>query len=170
LETSGQLDKMPKKEAAAIRRSLTKLRKNLAGLRNMTALPSVVFVVDAKKEAIAIRECERLHIPCIAVVDTNADPDAVPMPVPGNDDAIRAIGLYCSVVADAAIEGQAHLEKVRAEQPARFPRARRIAAAGGSEAEGAAEAPAEEASEEAAETVAVAAGDEEVKHELEGDM
>lgn len=127
MERSGALDKLSKKEAAKIRRSLTKLKKNLDGIKNMPGLPSVMFVIDAKKEAIAVREAERLGIPSIGVVDTNADPDVVPIPIPGNDDAIRAVSLFCSVIADAAIEGRTHFEKVRAEMPQRGPRVRRIA-------------------------------------------
>lgn len=84
----------------------------------MNKLPTVMFVIDAKKEAIAIQEAKRLNIPCIAVVDTNADPDVIPMPVPGNDDAIRAISLFCKAIADAAIEGQSVRQKTQAEEAA----------------------------------------------------
>lgn len=111
METSGEFDKLSKKESSRLRKYHTKLKKNLSGIKTMNAIPRVMFVIDAKKEAIAIREAERLHIPCIAVVDTNADPDVVPIPIPGNDDAIRAVGLFCSIIADAAIEGMAHAEK-----------------------------------------------------------
>ncbi len=81
-----------------------------------------------------MREAERLGITCIGVVDTNADPDAVPIPIPGNDDAIRAVGLFCSVIADAAIEGRTQFEKVRSEQAPKGPRVRRIPAGGGAAA------------------------------------
>ncbi|GMV99328.1 MAG: 30S ribosomal protein S2 [Candidatus Hydrogenedentota bacterium] len=105
MDQSGQLDKYSKKEAARLRRTKSKLEKNLAGIKSMNRLPAVMFVIDAKKEANAIREAGRLGIPCIAVVDTNADPESVPIPVPGNDDAIRAVGLFCKIIADAAVEG-----------------------------------------------------------------
>lgn len=155
LETSGQLDKYSKKEAARLRREMTKLRKNLNGIKNMDSLPTVMFVIDAKKEAIAVREAERLGITCIGVVDTNADPDAVPIPIPGNDDAIRAVGLFCSVIADAVIEGRAQFEKVRAEQAPKGPRVRRIPASSSA----AAAAEADEEQPEAGEPVEVGAGD-----------
>lgn len=155
LEATGQLDKFSKKEASKLRREMFKLRKNLEGVKAMDSLPSVVFVIDAKKEAIAVREAQRLGITCIGVVDTNADPDVVPIPIPGNDDAIRAVGLFCSVIADAVIEGQAQAEKLRAEQPQKGPRVRRIhAGASTAEPHGEAAEPAEEA--ETAEPVAVA--------------
>ncbi|MCC6794348.1 MAG: 30S ribosomal protein S2 [Candidatus Hydrogenedentes bacterium] len=151
LETKGELEKHSKKEAARLRREMTKLRKNLNGIKTMDSLPTVMFVIDAKKEAIAVREAERLGITCIGVVDTNADPDAVPIPIPGNDDAIRAVGLFCSVIADAAIEGRTQFEKVRAEQMPKGPRVRRIPAGGGAASEATEET-------EAGETVEVGAG------------
>ena len=111
MESTGKLDALPKKEAARLRREMAKLNKNLKGVKNMANLPAVMFVIDAKKEAIAIREAERLGIICIAVADTNADPDVVPIPIPGNDDAIRAIELFCGIIAEAAIEGRAQADK-----------------------------------------------------------
>lgn len=162
LETSGQLDKYSKKEAARLRREMTKLRKNLSGIKNMDSLPTVMFVIDAKKEAIAVREAERLGITCIGVVDTNADPDAVPIPIPGNDDAIRAVGLFCSVIADAVIEGRAQFEKVRAEQAPKGPRVRRIPAGGAA----AAAAEAAEEQQEPGEPVEVGAGDDTSEGEM----
>lgn len=164
LEAKGELEKYSKKEAARLRREMTKLRKNLNGIKNMDSLPTVMFVIDAKKEAIAVREAERLGITCIGVVDTNADPDCVPIPIPGNDDAIRAVGLFCSVIADAAIEGRTQFEKVRAEQAPKGPRVRRIPA-GGAAAVEAGEAADEEQSE-AGEPVEVGAGE----HATEGAM
>jgi small subunit ribosomal protein S2 len=83
----------------------------------MPGVPAVMFVIDAKKEAIAVREAERLGIPCIAIVDTNSDPDLVPIPIPGNDDAIRSISLFCRVIADAVIEGRAIGQKRLTEKP-----------------------------------------------------
>lgn len=164
LEAKGELEKYSKKEAARLRREMTKLRKNLNGIKNMDSLPTVMFVIDAKKEAIAVREAERLGITCIGVVDTNADPDCVPIPIPGNDDAIRAVGLFCSVIADAAIEGRTQFEKVRAEQARKGTRVHRTPAGGAAAAE-AGEAADEEQSE-AGEPVEVGAGE----HATEGAM
>lgn len=124
-ETSGVYDKYPKKEVAKMRKEQQKLDKNLRGLKTMNSLPNVMFVIDAKKEHIAVREAERLGIPCIGIVDTNCDPDVVPLPIPGNDDAIRAVGLFCSVIADAVIEGRAQYEKNRADERSRQEQQRR---------------------------------------------
>jgi len=119
LESSGKINALSKKEASQLRRKRLKLEKNLSGIQEMDVLPSVVFVIDAKREAIAIREAERCGIPCIAVVDTNANPEEVPIPIPGNDDAIRAVNLFCKLMADAALEGQGIAEKSQAEERAR---------------------------------------------------
>ena len=115
MEASGKIDAYPKKEIIVMRKQREKLDQNLRGIKKMSGVPSVMFVIDAKREAIAIREANRLGIPCIAVVDTNADPDVVPVPIPGNDDAIRAINLFCGVIANAVIEGRSRAEKVQAE-------------------------------------------------------
>jgi small subunit ribosomal protein S2 len=159
METSGAMEKLPKKEVAKLRKEMAKLDKNLRGLKNMTTPPDVMFVIDAKKEHIAIREAQRLNIPCIAVVDTNSDPDTVPIPIPGNDDAIRAVGLFCSVMAEAVIDGKTHAEKVRADERGRADQARRHREIPARAA--AAEAPAAEAeaapAEAAAEDVPAAA-------------
>lgn len=116
METSGKIEQFKKKEATRMRKHHDKLEKNLSGIKTMNGLPAIVFVVDSNREAIAVREARRLDIPCIAVVDTNSDPDSVPIPIPGNDDAIRSIGLFCSIMADAAIEGRATFEKLRADE------------------------------------------------------
>jgi len=110
-DANGKLDQLSKKEAARLRKEKVRLEKNLCGIRKMARLPDLMFVIDTKKEAIAVREAERLGIPCIGVVDTNADPDSVPLPIPGNDDAIRAIHLFCSIIADAVLEGVAQGQK-----------------------------------------------------------
>jgi small subunit ribosomal protein S2 len=119
MEETGEFEKLSKKEASRLQKYYAKLKKNLGGIKEMDRLPSVLFVIDSKKEAIAVREAARLGITCIAIVDTNADPDAVALPIPGNDDAIRAVNLFCSVIADAAIEGGAEAEKKQAEEMAR---------------------------------------------------
>jgi len=119
-EESGRFDTLSKKEAARLRKEMARLEKSLCGIKTMGRLPDLVFVIDTRKEAIAVREAARLNIPCVGIVDTNADPDAVPIPIPGNDDAIRAVNLFCSVVANAVLEGVAQGQKaggVQAEQP-----------------------------------------------------
>jgi small subunit ribosomal protein S2 len=106
MKASGEFDAMPKKEALLLTRELEKLQKNLGGIRNMTQRPDAVFVLDTKKEHIAVTEANKLKIPVIAVVDTNVDPDVVQYPIPGNDDAIRANELMSRVIAEAIEEGR----------------------------------------------------------------
>jgi small subunit ribosomal protein S2 len=102
---SGEADQMPKKEGLRVRRELAKLERNLGGIRNLEKLPDAVFVIDTKKEHIAVTEAKRLGIPVVAIVDTNCDPDVIDYVIPGNDDAIRAANLLCRVIADAVEEG-----------------------------------------------------------------
>ena len=104
-EEAGQLDLLPKKEALKLRDKLTRLHRYLRGLRDMTTLPGALFVVDVPREHIAIAEARRLKIPIIAVCDTNSDPNLVDYPIPSNDDAIRAVRLLTSQIADAAQSG-----------------------------------------------------------------
>jgi small subunit ribosomal protein S2 len=106
LVRSGETQQMPKKEALKITRDLTKLERNLGGIRNLEKLPSAVFVIDTKKEHIAVTEANRLGIPVVAVVDTNCDPDVIDYVIPGNDDAIRSAALMSRIVADAVEEGR----------------------------------------------------------------
>ena len=106
LKNTGEFDLMPKKEALLKDRELTKLQKNLSGIRNMTRRPAAVFVLDTKKEHIGVTEANKLGIPVVAVVDTNVDPDLITYPIPGNDDAIRANELMSKVIAEAIIEGR----------------------------------------------------------------
>lgn len=103
---SEEFSKLPKKEQANIRRNLDKLEKNLGGLRGLKKVPDVLFVVDPKKEEIAVREANMLGIPIVATVDTNCDPDVIDYVIPANDDAIRTIMLITSKIADAIIEGK----------------------------------------------------------------
>lgn len=105
MKTDGTFERLPKKEVVRLSRELEKLEKNLAGIRDMGKLPAMVFVIDPKKEHIAIDEARRLGIPVCAVVDTNCDPDLVDFAVPANDDAIRSIRLFTAKIADACIEG-----------------------------------------------------------------
>ena len=100
-----------KKEQVQIRREREKLMKSLGGIKGMSKLPGAMFVIDPSKEHIAVAEARKLEIPVIAVTDTNCNPDLVDFVVPGNDDAIRAIRLFCSSIADAVLEGKALLEE-----------------------------------------------------------
>ncbi len=102
----GTYDLLPKKEVAALQKQTNDLEKNLGGIKSMKTLPSAIFVVDPKKETNAVEEARKLGIPVIAIVDTNCDPDVIDVVIPGNDDAIRAIKLIASVMADAVLEGR----------------------------------------------------------------
>ena len=104
---SGNIARMAKKEALRIEREQFRLDRNLAGIRGMRGLPDALFIIDVKHEYIAVQEANKLGIPVVAIVDTNCDPDGVDYVIPGNDDAISAIRLYCATAADAIIEGQA---------------------------------------------------------------
>jgi small subunit ribosomal protein S2 len=113
MQESGAWESLLKKEALGLQKKMNKLEKILGGIKDMDDLPSAVFVIDCKKERIAISEAKKLRIPTIAIVDTNCDPDDIDFVIPGNDDAIRALRLITAKLADAAIEGmhehQAHL-------------------------------------------------------------
>jgi small subunit ribosomal protein S2 len=106
MREAGDFDAMPKKEALILTRELEKLHRNLGGIRNMTRLPDAVFIIDTKKEHIAVTEANKLGLPIVAVVDTNCDPDVITFVIPGNDDAIRAGSLMSRVIADAVEEGR----------------------------------------------------------------
>ena len=103
----GTLEQLSKKEALDLSRQLEKLERSIGGIKDMGGLPDAIFVVDVNHEKIAIQEANKLGIPVIGIVDTNSDPDGIDIVIPGNDDAIRAIELYSSVIADACIEGAA---------------------------------------------------------------
>ncbi len=106
MRDTGDFEAMPKKEALLISRELEKLERNLGGIRNMERLPSAIFVLDTKKEDIAVTEANKLGLPIVAVVDTNCDPDIITYVIPGNDDAIRSANLMARVIADAVDEGR----------------------------------------------------------------
>ena len=106
LESSGAMDRRPKKEASVLRRELGKLQKYLGGIKTMRKIPDVVVIVDQRREYNAIQECQKLGIPIISLLDTNCDPDAVDIPIPANDDAIRSIKLILGKLADAIYEGR----------------------------------------------------------------
>lgn len=105
MSADGTMELLPKKEVIKLKREAKKLERNLGGIRNVKKLPGVVFIVDPKKERIAVAEARRLNIPIIAIVDTNCDPDEISHLIPGNDDAIRSISLITKVMADAVVEG-----------------------------------------------------------------
>jgi small subunit ribosomal protein S2 len=106
MTTDGTLDRLPKKEALTMSRSLEKLERSLGGIKNMNGLPDAMFVIDVGHERIAISEARKLGIPVVGVVDTNNSPEGIDYVIPGNDDAIRAINLYVNGIADAVIEGR----------------------------------------------------------------
>ncbi|KAA5801581.1 30S ribosomal protein S2 [Alkalicaulis satelles] len=167
LDAEGGPEGLTKKETLMLTREREKLERSLGGIKEMGGTPNLMFVIDTNKEAIAIQEAKRLGIPVVAVIDTNCDPDAIDFPIPGNDDAARAIALYCDLIADAVLDGisdsQASLgvdlgasaapsaaalglDEVKAEAPAETP----AEAAPEAAAETPAETPAEAAPEEAA--------------------
>ncbi len=113
----GRMAELPKKEAARLDRELKHLKQNFAGVENMATLPDVMFVIDPNNEQIAVREARRMGVPVVAIVDTNCDPDIVDVVIPGNDDALRAIRLFTSKIADAVITGRQQYERTQiAEQ------------------------------------------------------
>ncbi len=104
MEIDGTFDNLTKKEVAALQKEKSKLEKNLGGIKEMKELPGALFVIDTHKEQLAVAEARRMGIPIIAVVDTNCNPEGIDFPIPGNDDAIRAISLFTSIIANAVIE------------------------------------------------------------------
>ena len=106
MRAAGEFEAMPKKEALILGRELEKLQKNLGGIRGLNKLPDAIFVIDTKKEHIAVTEANKLGMPVVAIVDTNCDPDVINFVIPGNDDAIRSGSLLCRVLADAVDEGR----------------------------------------------------------------
>ena len=115
MEADGRYETLSKKEIAQIEKEKRKLQKNLEGIRHMSRLPDAIFVVDTRKEKIAVDEARKLKIPVIGVVDTNCDPDEVDYVIPGNDDALRAIRLFAAKIADAVIAGRGMRESAQAD-------------------------------------------------------
>ena len=111
MKEDGSINRFPKKEILSMERQIIKLHKNLGGIKDMDRLPGAMFVIDPRRERIAVHEARKLHIPVVAVVDTNCDPDEIDYLIPGNDDAIRAIRLMTSRMADACLEGRKRLEE-----------------------------------------------------------
>ena len=116
MRDGGELAGLPKREALGIEREIAKLTHMLGGVKTMRRLPDALFIVDTKKERLAVAEARRLEIPIVAMVDTNADPDEVTYPIPANDDAIRAVRLICERIADAVNEGRMMGAAMRAEE------------------------------------------------------
>ena len=112
MKLQGDFDRLPKKEVAKLSDELKRLERFLGGIKDMHRLPDAIFIVDPKKERIAVLEARKLKIPIIAVIDTNCDPDEIDYPIPGNDDAIRAVKLMVGKIADAIIEGKTESESV----------------------------------------------------------
>ena len=120
MEESGEFDLLPKKEVLGLKKEMSKLQENLGGIKKMRSMPGVMFIVDPHNEDIAVAEARKLHIPIVAITDTNCDPDLIDYVIPGNDDAIRAIKLISSVIANAVIEANQGETPVseQAEEPA----------------------------------------------------
>ena len=120
MEKMGEFDLLPKKEVIGLKAERDKLETNLGGIKEMRSLPGVMFIVDPDQEDIAVLEARKLHIPIVAITDTNCDPDLIDYVIPGNDDAIRAVKLIASVIADAVIEANqgTQMEEVAAEEVA----------------------------------------------------
>ncbi len=117
MDESGELAAMNKKHLARLDKHRQKLQKNLGGIKEMRKVPGALFIIDPSKEKTAVLEANRLGIPVIAVVDTNCDPEGIDFVIPGNDDAIKSIRLFCSLMADSCLEGQAKFqEKLRANE------------------------------------------------------
>ena len=114
ITVDGSIARFPKKEALKLEKERVRLDGNLGGIKNMTRLPDALFIIDPKNEEIAVQEARRLGIPIVAVVDTNCDPDLIDYPIPGNDDAIRAIRLISARIADACVEGKQRYAERRA--------------------------------------------------------
>ena len=119
MEADGTMDKLPKKEVSSLRRELEKISFNLSGIANLETLPAAVFVIDTCREGIAVAEAVRLKVPVIAIVDTNSDPDPVDFPIPGNDDAGRAIQLILSITGETIAKAQEEYSKVAADEARR---------------------------------------------------
>jgi small subunit ribosomal protein S2 len=150
MATDGRYELLPKKEVIKLERERKHLQANLAGIKNMSRLPDAIFVIDSNKEQIAVREARKLGIPVVAVVDTNCDPSEVDYVIPGNDDALRAIRLFASKIADSVVEGSQLLsDKQAADMAAGVERAEAAAAAEAAAQDAAAPAAAEETPAEA---------------------
>jgi small subunit ribosomal protein S2 len=145
MATDGRYELLPKKEVVKLERERKHLQANLAGIKNLSRLPDAIFVIDSNKESIAVKEARKLGIPVVAVVDTNCDPSQVDYVIPGNDDALRAIRLFASKVADSVVEGAQAMSDKQSEELA----AGVTAAEQGAEAEAVSQSEAAEVAEAA---------------------
>ncbi len=136
-QSKGEFSRLPKKEAMLIEEEIARMNKQMGGIKEMTRLPSALFIIDTVKEAIAIAEAKRMGIPVVAVVDTNSNPDEIDHPIPANDDAIRAIKLVCHRIAESVMEGKASIVVPKAEEGEGTPPAAEQSPAGESKAESA---------------------------------
>jgi len=127
---------LPKKEVSRLNKEMSKLKKNLSGLRGLDKLPDVMFIVDPVEEDLAVQEARKLGIPIVAVCDTDCDPDLIDHPIPGNDDAARSIKLFCALVADAVVEGKTAYEATLNAQSVAGAEQQMLAAQGASTVEG----------------------------------
>jgi len=157
MEENGQLEMLTKKEALMLLRKKEKLSSYLEGFRHMKKLPEMMFVVDAVKEHIAVKEARRLGMKVVAPLDTNCDPDVIDYPIPGNDDAIRSINLFCQEMAEAIIEGKAAYAEANGENVEVAPSSDEVAEVMAEATSQEAEAPAQEVTE-TAETAKEVAG------------
>jgi small subunit ribosomal protein S2 len=126
MENDGTIEKITKKEALFLSREKVKLQKVLDGISDMTRLPGCLFVIDVKKEHIAVKEAKKLNIPVIAILDTNCDPDIIDYIIPANDDSAKCIQLITSKIADAIIEGKEKVKLLRAEADAESERISKV--------------------------------------------
>lgn len=124
-ETDGTFDKITKKERLFLMRERDKLKKVLEGIEQMNRLPGALFIIDIRKESIAVKEANRLRIPVFALVDTNCDPDPIDYVIPGNDDAVKTVEVIAGYMADAIIEGEAKAKELKAEQAAESERVKK---------------------------------------------
>jgi small subunit ribosomal protein S2 len=106
MKTDGTWENLKKKEIASLETEMAKINKDLGGIREMTGCPNAVFIVDPHKESIAVKEARKLHVPIVAILDTNCDPDVIDYPIPGNDDALKSVKLLTSLIADSFLEGR----------------------------------------------------------------
>jgi small subunit ribosomal protein S2 len=151
----GEWSRLTKKEVLRLERELQKLEASLGGIKNMAGAPNAVFIVDTKREETAVAEANKLGIPIVAVIDTNCDPEPIDYPIPGNDDAIRAIRLFANIIADSVLEGKMEFQRHLIEEAESLEQAERMAERAGIEldetllAQAAAEAEAAQAAEKA---------------------
>ncbi|MBM4448126.1 MAG: 30S ribosomal protein S2 [Chloroflexi bacterium] len=117
-QSRGEFGRLTKKEVSKINEEIEKLNKQMGGIKEMTSLPSALFIVDPTRENIALAEAKRMGIPVVAIADTNCNPDVIDYPIPANDDAIRAVKLICSKIADAVLEGKASFAEIPVEAAA----------------------------------------------------